>query len=89
MTSVFSATMPSVPSVPLNVTVTVRWPELSTLYVALYSLVDMVVLPFFTVTCRVMSAPLVALAKSTGSTHWDKVSVMEKTLIFADEVMVE
>ena len=85
MTSVFSATMPSV---PLNVTVTVRLLELSTLYVAVYPLVSMV-LPFFTVTCCVMSAPLVALAKSTGSTHWDKVSVTEKTLIFAEEVMVE
>ena len=73
------------PSVRLNVTVTVR---VSELYVAAYPLVSSV-LPFFTVTCCVMSAPLVALAKSTGSTHWDKVSVTEKTLIFADEVMVE
>ena len=81
MTSVFSATMPSV---PLNVTVTVRLPESSTLYVAVYPLVSMV-LPFFTVTYCVMSAP----ANSTGSTHWDSVSVMEKALIFAEEVMVE
>ena len=76
------------PSAPLNVTVTVRLPELSTLYVAAYPLFS-TVLPFFTVTCRVMSAPLVALEKSTGSTHWDKVSVMEKTLIFAEEVILK
>ena len=82
MTSVFFTTMPSV---PLNVTVTVR---LSELYVAVYPLFS-VVLPFFTVTYCVMSAPLAAPANSTGSTHWDKVSVMEKTLIFADEVMLE
>ena len=85
MTSVFSATMPSV---PLNVTVTVRLPELSTLYVAAYPLVSLI-LPFFTVTYYVMSVPLTTPANSTGSTHWDKVSVMEKTLIFADEVMLE
>ena len=82
MTSVFSATMPSVPSVPLNVTVTVRVPEL---YVAVYPLVSMV-LPFFTIT-DVVTSPVPT--NSTGSTHWDKVSVMEKTLIFAEEVMVE
>ena len=80
--------MPSVPSVPLNVTVTVRLSELSTLYVAAYPLVS-TVLPFFTVTYCVMSVPLATPANSTGSTHWDKVSVMEKTLIFADEVILE
>ena len=88
MSSAFSATMPSVPSVPLNVTVTVRLPELSTLYMAVYPLVSLV-LPFFTVTYCVMLAPLATPANSTGSTHWDKVSAMEKTLIFAEEVMVE
>ena len=87
MTSVFSATMPLG---SLNVTVTVRLPELSSiLYVALYLLVGSVISPFVTVTYRVMSAPSVTSGKSTGSTHWDKVSVMEKILIFADEVMVE
>ena len=82
MTSVFSATMPSV---PLNVTVTVRLPKLSTLYVATYPLVS-TVLPFFTVTDSVTSP---VSTKSTGSTHWDKVSVMQKTLIFAEEVILE
>ena len=79
MESVFSATMPSA---PLKVTVTVR---LSELYVAVYPLVSMV-LPFFTVTDFVTSP---VPTKSTGSTQLDSVSVMEKTLIFAEEVMLE
>ena len=77
------------PSVPLNVTVTVRLPELIDTVRGRISARQRGIAVFHRhILCDVGTVGGTP-AKSTGSTHWDKVSVMEKTLIFAEEVMLE